>query len=253
MASIKNIFTPRTNENGEFYRTLKRIIGFNPKNTALYEEAFTHRSMNEINGKGEAKNYERMEFLGDALLSTVIAAHLYKKVPGGDEGYLTKMRSKVVSREHLNELGRDLNLIKLVRTSIPTKQFGENIHGNVFEALIGAIFLDRGYRYCSQFIHKRVIKPYVDIQKLEGKVISYKSLFIEWCQKNKKRFKFNIYEDNGNDALKHFAVRLLLEDETVAKARATSKKKAEERASKRAYFKLQRRIDNEMVNSKQTG
>jgi ribonuclease-3 len=249
MASIKNIFSPRNNENGEFYRTLKRIIGFNPKNIALYEEAFTHRSMNEMNAKGDAKNYERMEFLGDTLLSTVIAAHLYKKVPGGDEGYLTKMRSKVVSREHLNELGRDLNLIKLVRTSIPTKQFGENIHGNVFEALIGAIFLDRGYRYCNRFIQKRVIKPYVDIQKLEGKVISYKSLFIEWCQKNKKRFKFNIYEDNGNDTLKHFAVRLLLEDETVAKARATSKKKAEERASKRAYFKLQRRIDNEMVNS----
>ena len=83
-------------------------------------------------------------------------------------------------------------------------------------------------------------------------MISYKSLFIEWCQKNKKRFKFNIYEDNGNDALKHFAVRLLLEDETVAKARATSKKKAEERASKRAYYKLQRRIDNEMVNSSQS-
>ncbi len=252
MASIKNIFSPRTNENGEFYRTLTRIMGFSPKNIALYEEAFTHRSMNEKNGNGEAKNYERMEFLGDTLLSTVIAAHLYKKVPGGDEGYLTKMRSKVVSREHLNELGRDLNLIKLVRTSIPTKQFGENIHGNVFEALIGAIFLDRGYRYCNRFIHKRVIKPYVDIQKLEGKVISYKSLFIEWCQKNKKRFKFNIYEDNGNDALKHFAVRLLLEDETVAKARATSKKKAEERASKRAYYKLQRRIDNEMVNSSQS-
>jgi ribonuclease-3 len=252
MASIKNIFSPRANENGEFYRTLKRIMGFNPKNIDLYEEAFTHRSMNEMNVKGEAKNYERMEFLGDTLLSTVIAAHLYKKVPGGDEGYLTKMRSKVVSREHLNELGRDLNLIKLVRTSIPTKQFGENIHGNVFEALIGAIFLDRGYRYCNQFIHKRVIKPYVDIQKLEGKVISYKSLFIEWCQKNKKRFKFNIYEDNGNDALKHFAVKLLLEDETVAKARATSKKKAEERASKRAYYKLQRRIDNEMVNSSQS-
>ena len=252
MASIKNIFSPRTNDNGEFYRILTRIMGFSPKDIALYEEAFTHRSMNEMNDKGEAKNYERMEFLGDTLLSTVIAAHLYKKVPGGDEGYLTKMRSKVVSREHLNELGRDLNLIKLVRTSIPTKQFGENIHGNVFEALIGAIFLDRDYRYCDRFIHKRVIKPYVDIQKLEGKVISYKSLFIEWCQKNKKRFKFNIYEDNGNDALKHFAVKLLLEDETVAKARATSKKKAEERASKRAYFKLQRRIDNEMVNSSQS-
>jgi len=252
MPSIKNIFSTRSNENGEFYRALKKILGFSPKSISIYEEAFTHRSMSELNEKGQAKNYERMEFLGDSLISTVIAAHLYKKVPGGDEGYLTKMRSKVVSREHLNELGRDMNLIKMVRTSIPTKQFGENIHGNVFEALIGAIYLDRGFRYCNSFIHKRVIKPYVDIQKLEGKVISYKSLFIEWCQKNKKKFKYNIYEDTGKDTLKHFAVRLLLDDETVAKARATSKKKAEERASKRAYYKLKRRIDDEMVNSSQS-
>jgi ribonuclease-3 len=88
-----------------------------------------------------------------------------------------------------------------------------------------------------------VIKPYVDIQKLEGKIISYKSLFIEWCQKSKKSFKFNVYEDTGKDALKHFAVKLQLEQDIVAKARATSKKKAEERAAKRAYYKLQKRID----------
>ncbi len=186
-----------------------------------------------------------MEFLGDAMLGAVIAAHLYKKVPGGNEGYLTKMRSKVVSREHLNELGKDLNLIKLVRTSIPTTQFGENLHGNIFEALVGAIYLDRGYAAAEKFIHKRVIKPYVDIQKLEGKVISYKSLFIEWCQKNKKQFKFNVYEDTGNDILKHFAVKLKLEEETVSKARATSKKKAEEIAAKRAYYKLKKKIDNQ--------
>ena len=247
MASIKNIFNPRTDEDGDFFYAIKKLIVYRPKNIQLFVEAFTHRSTNEKNSDGNPKNYERMEFLGDAILSTVIASHLYKKVPGGNEGYLTKMRSKVVSREHLNELGRDLNLIKHVRTAIPTKQFGENIHGNVFEALIGAIYLDRGFRYSEKFINRRVIKPYVDIQKLEGKIISYKSLFIEWCQKNKKPFKFNIYEDTGNDALKHFAVRLKLEDETVAKARATSKKKAEERAAKRAYYKLQRRIDNEMA------
>ncbi len=186
-----------------------------------------------------------MEFLGDAMLSSVIAAHLYNKVPGGNEGYLTKMRSKVVSREHLNELGRDLELIKHLRTTIPVKQFGGNIHGNVFEALVGAIYLDQGYKYCEKFINKRVIKPYVDIEKLEGKVISYKSLFIEWCQKNKKQFKFAVYEDTGNDKLKHFAVKLKLDDEVVGKARATSKKKAEETAAKRAYYKLQVAMDKD--------
>ena len=245
MASIKNIFTPRTEEDGAFFYSLKKIIFYRPRNIELFEEAFTHRSKNEKNSDGNQKNYERMEFLGDAIIGAVIAAHLYKKVPGGNEGYLTKMRSKVVSREHLNELGKDLNLIKLVITSIPTTQFGENLHGNIFEALVGAIYLDRGYAAAEKFIHKRVIKPYVDIQKLEGKVISYKSLFIEWCQKNKKQFKFNVYEDTGNDILKHFAVKLKLEEETVSKARATSKKKAEEIAAKRAYYKLKKKIDNQ--------
>ena len=238
MASIKNIFTPRTEEDGAFFYGIKKIISYKPRNIQLFEEAFTNRSKNEITSEGNQKNYERMEFLGDAIIGSVIASHLYKKVPSGNEGYLTKMRSKVVSREHLNELGKDLGLIKLVRTSIPTTQFGENLHGNIFEALVGAIYLDKGYTAAEKFLYKRVIKPYVDIQKLEGKIISYKSLFIEWCQKNKKQFKFNVYEDNGNDTLKHFAVKLKLDEETVSKARATSKKKAEEIASKRAYYKL---------------
>ena len=242
MTPIKNIFSSRSEKDDKFYSGVKKILTFKPGDINVYEEAFTHRSMNTTNTEGSPQNYERLEFLGDAVLGSVIAAHLFKKVPGGNEGYLTKMRSKVVSREHLNELGRDLNLISLVKTNIPTKQFGENIHGNVFEALVGAIYLDKGYRYCEKFIRRRVIKPYVDIQKLEGKIISYKSLFIEWCQKNKKSFKFNIYEDTGNDPLKHFAVKLQLEQDTVAKARGTSKKKAEERAAKRAYYKLQRQM-----------
>jgi ribonuclease-3 len=139
----------------------------------------------------------------------------------------------------LNELGKDLNLIKFVESRIPKTHFGDNIHGNVFEALVGAIYLDRGYKYCEKFIHERVIVPYVDIEQLEGKVISYKSLVIEWCQKQKKTFNYHVYEDTGNDTLKHFAVKLSISDIVVAKARATSKKKAEERASKRAYFALQ--------------
>ena len=246
MASIKDIFNPRTEKDGDFFVTIKKILGFKPRDITIYEEAFTHRSMNEKNSDGQRQNYERLEFLGDAMLGAVIASHLFMEVPDGDEGYLTKMRSKVVSREHLNELGRDLNLISLLKTSIPTEQFGGNIHGNVFEALVGAIYLDRGYKYCEKFIHRRVIKPYVDIERLEGKVISYKSLFIEWCQKNKKPFKFIVYDDTGADELKHFAVKLQLEDHTVAKARATSKKKAEERAAKRAFYKLQTAIEKDL-------
>ena len=165
-----------------------------------------------------------------------------KEVPHGDEGYLTKMRSKIVSREHLNELGKDLNLIDLVQSRIPKSNFGNNIHGNLFEALVGAIYLDKGYKFCEKFIYNRVIDPYVDIETLEGKVISYKSLLIEWCQKEKNTFNYDVYEDTGNDELKHFSVKLSINDKVVSKARATSKKKAEEKASKRAFFAFQKQI-----------
>ena len=156
---------------------------------------------------------------------------------------LTKMRSKIVSREHLNELGRDLNLIRFVESKVPTQHFGENIHGNIFEALVGAIFLDKGYDFCQRFIQKSVIVPYVDIARLEGKVISYKSLLIEWCQKEKKSFHYDVFDDNGNDGQKFFGVKLSIDNKVVAKARATSKKKAEEKASQRAYFAFQEKIN----------
>ncbi|MEM9679200.1 MAG: ribonuclease III [Bacteroidota bacterium] len=242
MNFIRNILNSRSSEDGNFFLKLEKILGFKVKKKNLYIKAFTHRSMNIKDDKGVALNYERLEFVGDAMLSAVIASYLYEEVPHGDEGYLTKMRSKVVSREHLNELGKDLNLIELVRSKIPKSNFGNNIHGNLFEALVGAIFLDRGYNHCEKFIYDRVINPYVDIEKLEGKVISYKSLLIEWCQKEKNTFDYNVYEDTGNDNLKHFSVKLSINDKVVAKARATSKKKAEEKASKRAFFAYQRQI-----------
>ncbi|HKJ07244.1 MAG TPA: ribonuclease III [Flavobacteriaceae bacterium] len=235
---------PRNNDDEEFFIKLKKILGFTPKDLFVYKKAFTHRSIQEIEKEtGRPINYERLEFLGDAMLSAVIASYLFQEVPTGDEGYLTQMRSKIVSREHLNELGRDLNLLQFVKSNISRSKFGENIHGNVFEALVGAIYLDRGYNYCKKFIFKRVIDPYVDVPKLEGKITSYKSLFIEWCQKQKHDFDYEVYEDTGNDALKHFSVKLRLNGKIIAKGRATSKKKAEETASKRAYYAFQQEIE----------
>ena len=249
-----NIFNSHSRQDGDFFLGMTRILGFKPKDISIYKKAFLHRSSNQKDHKGNPMNYERLEFLGDAMLGTIISKHLYNEVPGGDEGYLTKMRSKIVSRKHLNELGKDLNLIRFVESKIPKSHFGENIHGNVFEALVGAIYLDRGYNYCEKFIQERVIEPYVDIEQLEGKVISYKSLLIEWCQKQKKEFNYSVYEDNvktiddyednGKDPLKHFAVKLSIDGKQVAKARATSKKKAEEKASKRAFFALQHKIES---------
>ncbi|MEX0273033.1 MAG: ribonuclease III [Flavobacteriaceae bacterium] len=243
MSFPSNLFNSHSKEDGDFFLGMTTILGFKPKNLDIYKKAFIHRSANIKDANGDPVNYERLEFLGDSMLGTIISRHLYDKVPLGDEGYLTKMRSKIVSRKHLNELGKDLGLIQYVQSRIPKAHFGDNIHGNVFEALVGAIYLDRGYDYCQRFIKERLIDPYVDIEQLEGRVISYKSLVIEWCQKQKKSFDYHVYEDDGNEAVKYFAVKLSIDGNIVAKARATSKKKAEEKASKRAYFALQDKIN----------
>ena len=243
MHFIRNILNSRPKKDGDFFYAIQELVGFKPADMVPYKKAFTHRSLNKTDELGNAVNYERLEFLGDAMLSAIIAAHLFKEVPGGNEGYLTKMRAKVVSRKHLNELGKDLNLIDLIKTNIPKTQFGINIHGNLFEALVGAIYLDKGYKCCEKFIRETVIDPYIDIEQLENRVISYKSLLIEYCQKTKKKFHYEIYEDNGLDEMKHFAVKLRIDGKVVAKARATSKKKAEEKASRRAFFALQSKIE----------
>lgn len=245
MSFIRKIIKPRPIRDEYLFLQLKKMLGFTPKDLFYYKKAFIHRSIKETDKlTGLPQNYERLEFLGDAMLGAVIAAFLFKEVPSGDEGYLTKMRSKIVSRDHLNELGRDLDLLRFVKSTVAKSKFGENIHGNVFEALVGAIYLDRGYKYCEKFIYKRVIVPYVDVPKLEGKITSYKSLLIEWCQKQKKEFRFDVYEDTGKDTVKHFSVKLFIDGKLISKGRATSKKKAEETASKRTYYAFQDEITN---------
>jgi len=233
---------PKSKDDRALYYELKELLNFTPRSLNKYKKAFTHRSVQLSDSKGNPINYERLEFLGDSILGSVIAAYLYKKVPTGSEGYLTQMRSKIVSREHLNELGKDLNLIRFINSNVDEANVGENIHGNIFEALVGAIYLDKGYNFAQRFIFENVILPYVDIERLEGKITSYKGLIIEWCQKQKKKYKFDTYEDTGNDSVKHFSVRVSIDGQQIAKGRATSKKKAEEQASKRVYYAFQNQI-----------
>jgi ribonuclease-3 len=242
MNFIRKIVQSHSKEDGALRSELKKLLKFSPRNINKYKKAFTHRSVQMTDEKGNPINYERLEFLGDSILGSVIAAYLYKKVPSGSEGYLTQMRSKIVSREHLNELGKDLNLIRFVKSNIDQTNVGDNIHGNIFEALIGAIYSDKGYNFCQKFIYQNVIVPYVDIAKLEGKITSYKGLIIEWCQKQKKKYSFDTYEDSGNDPVKHFSVKISIDGAQIAKGRATSKKKAEEQASKRVYYAFQKEI-----------
>ena len=242
MDFLRRIVKPKTKEDEDFYYDLKNLLNFKPIKLNHYKKAFTHRSLKMVDKKGKPINYERLEFLGDAILGSVIASYLYKESPRGDEGYLTQMRSKVVSRANLNQLGRDLDLIRFVKSNVSKNQVGDNIHGNIFEALVGAIYLDRGYNYCHQFIYDQVIIPYVDLERLEGKISSYKGLIIEWCQKTKRKYNFESYEDTGNQSKKHFSVRISINGQKIAKGRATSKKKAEEMAAKRVYFTFQEEI-----------
>ncbi|MDG1805015.1 ribonuclease III [Flavicella sp.] len=244
MKFIRNIIKPQDKEDEEFYVALKKLLGFRPKNINYYKTAFIHRSIKVLDENGNPINYERMEFLGDAMLGSVIAAFLFKTVPDGNEGYLTQMRSKIVSRNQLNTLGKELDLIRFVKSTISKNRMGQNIYGNIFEALIGAIYLDRGYRYCEKFIDKRVINAFVDIPSLENKITSYKGLIIEWCQKTKKNLEFQTYEDSGNENIRHYSVKLVIDGKVISKGRSTSKKKAEEIASKRIYFVYQDEIKN---------
>ncbi len=230
-------------KNGNFFISLKSILGFAPKQMMFYRRAFTHPSFQKKDSFGQPLNYERLEFLGDAVLGSIVAAYLFEQLPEADEGYLTKMRAKIVSRHTLNEVGKDFDLVRLMTADVHQSQFGENIHGDLFEALVGAIFRDRGYKYCKRFIYKKLITEYVDIERLDGKILSYKSHLIEWCQKEKKNIRFEDEEDTGREEMTYFATRLFIADKLVAKARSTSKKKAEEKAAQRAYYKLKNLIN----------
>jgi len=231
-----------SNEDGNFFSILKDILGFKPKHIELYHTAFTHRSMAQFDNEGNPISYERLEFLGDAILSSVVSAYLYEEMPTKNEGYLTQMRSKIVSRKTLNILGDQIGLKRLIKSKIPDAQFSTTLLGDSFESLVGAVYLDRGYDYAERFIYEKMIEPYVDIDNLENKISSYKSFIIEYCQKERKEVKFVLLEDKADTRNKLFSIKLEIDGKYVSKGRATSKKKAEEQASKRAFYSIQQKV-----------
>lgn len=232
-----------SNEDGIFFSTLKDILGFKPKHIDLYHTAFTHRSMAQFDTEGNPISYERLEFLGDAVLSSIISTYLYEEMPTKNEGYLTQMRSKIVSRKTLNIIGEQIGLKQLIKSKIPDAQFSSTLLGDSFESLTGAIYLDRGYEYTERFIYEKMIEPYVDIDNLEHKISSYKSYIIEYCQKERKEVKFVLLEDKADARNKLFSIKLEIDGKYISKGRATSKKKAEEQASKRGYYSIQQKIN----------
>ena len=222
-------------ENASLKYALKEILGYFPKNTTLYQTAFTHRSVNQKNNDGVYVNFERLEFLGDSIIDTIVAHFLYSELNQDNEGELTKMKSKIVSREKLNYIGKELNLIDHLYCTGNKENFGDDINGNILEALIGAVFIDKGYERCKKIVFKIILDPYISLNEVKKEIISYKSVLIEWGQKEKQNIQFVTEKEDSIDATINYHCKLMLNEKLLIKVREVSKKKAEEKAAKRAY------------------
>ncbi|MDB2415583.1 ribonuclease III [bacterium] len=223
---IKNLFKPKTT----YEKKLINVIGYSPNDINLFYEALTHRSI-----KNSPKHNERLEYLGDAIFGSVIAEMLYNAFPDQDEGFLTQTRSKIVSRKTLNKLALDIQLNTLLKHQASSNR---SIYGNALEALIGAIFLDKGYAFTAKFIEDKLIEPHINLQQLVKKVVSYKGIILEWGQANKKQIKFRLIDSFGKDHEKTYEVMIMIDNKNKGRAVGTSIKRAEEQAAKEAYKEL---------------
>ena len=216
--------------NGKFYGLSISQIGFVPNNKGLYRLALLHKSASKMTSNGVVLNYERLEFLGDAILGAIVAELLYKFFPNKDEGFLTRLRSKVVSRESLNELAINIGLDKAVVAKSDISR-NKHIYGDVFEAFIGAMFLDQGFGNTKRFIEKFIFPNFFNIKDLVTVDTNYKSRLIEWGQKNKINIQFRTEESNRGRRNK-FSCLILLDDEEKGRGEGSSKKEAEQNAAK---------------------
>jgi len=212
-----------------FSSELYSILGFFPKKIEFYHQAFCHSSIEHQ----EYGNNERLEFLGDSILNAVITEYLFHKMPHKDEGVLTDIRSKIVSRKTLNLLAKKIKIDALVQTNLGD-EMPSSVYGNAFEALIAAIYLDKGSEFCKEFIINKIIEPHFSLYELEKEIGSYKKHFIHWAQKNNRTYCFKLISESGQAHNKNFQIALFLEDKNIATAYARSKKKAEEKAAKKA-------------------
>lgn len=228
---ILHLFSP----NKELVSQLEHILGFMPNHLPYYQLALMHRSkLEEI-----AQNNERLEFLGDAILGSVIADYLFKKYPYQSEGYLTEMRSKIVRRETLNNLALRMGLQKIVQYNQNDKGLSRShIFGNALEALIGAVYLDQGFHRTRSFILKQILKPYIDIDTLESRDTNFKNKLLSWAQKNSHDLTFDTLSEENEGTRKIFTIGILLNGEVVANGTGYNKKEAGQVAAQNALEKL---------------
>ena len=223
---------------GTSYRNLKKILGFYPGNIAYYNMALVHKSASIRHPDGSILNNERLEYLGDSIFDAVISDYLFDLFPNRDEGFLSKVRSRIVKRKHLNLLAENLGIQQLLRSNTENCSEIKHIYGDAFEALIGAIFLDKGYDKTRKFIIHRLIKKHIDIEALINSESDYKSRIIEWAQKNHRDICFEneeLYQESGKSPI--FVSRVRVAEEYFGQGQGSSKKEAEQNAAEDAYLK----------------
>jgi ribonuclease-3 len=230
----------------EFYFALYKILGFIPKNVSLYEEALLHKSSSIEDTEGHYTNNERLEFLGDAILDAIIADIVFKKFKNASEGFLTNTRSKIVKRESLNKISRELGLNKLIISSARINYQKTHILGNALEAFIGAVYLDQGYRKTYQFVEKKIIQTHINIEALAKKEVNFKSKLLEWSQKYKVELRFDLLEsfiNSEHDPI--FQSQAVLNDLVAGIGTGFSKKESQQQAARMALKKI--KIEKEFV------
>jgi ribonuclease-3 len=221
----------------ELNRVIKNIFGFRPGNVFLYDLALRHRSAAvTVNQRNKISN-ERLEYLGDAILGAIVAEYLFKKFPLKDEGFLTQMRSKIVSREQLNKLVTKLGIEQFIR--IGSDHTPKNLYGDTFEALVGAIYLDKGYLVCKKVIINRIIRMYYDIDELVDTHINYKSILLEWSQYEKKKVEFRASILPLKNRTKQYKVEVIIDDFSYATAIDYTIRGAEKLASAKTWEMLE--------------
>ena len=225
----------------ELYVALYNIIGFYPHDISLYKLALMHKSMYKRNAKGKPVNNERLEFLGDAVLDAAVGDIVYRHFPGKREGFLTNTRSKLVQRETLGRLAQEMGITQLILSSGRSMSHNSYMGGNAFEALVGALYLDRGYDACMQFLQKRILNQMINIDKVAYKEVNFKSKLIEWAQKNRVQLDFRLVEQHkDNNGSPVFTYMVEMEGVDGCDATGYSKKESQQMASKRTLEKLRK-------------
>jgi len=237
---ILSVWNKGSKGNRALRRSIRAIAGVTPGNLELYKLATQHRSIARQNDIGLKESNERLEYLGDAILGSIVAEYLFKKYPLKDEGFLTEIRSRIVNRDALNTAARNMGIGDIVEftSNRKSRQAYKSIYGDTLEALIGAIYLDKGYKATRIFIVSKILRQQYDLEKIIQINPNYKSKIIEWAHRQNKDIKFEIKEIKGSSHNREFRAELHVEGKAVAEGNGFSKKKAEQDAAQKSCEKL---------------